>query len=594
MTKSPALLQIAMFYFKMIILLVFTYTTVKGQPPAPCTSGNENTCKCSTAPVICSLQLLDGYVYSMTSFLHPTDGPYLQGPGTECLCPGYCDHTSDNPTWFRFVAWCENIDLELCWSNCTTGNCGSRGIQASVFSECFGCPVPECSGPSWEQNSQSPAPYTYSVICQTDGCGSNNGCETMNLQGLTIGKIYYFMVDGCCGSACDIGINVVSQCDFNGLGNFSAPITTQDTICPGEEIAFESGSSQNANTYSWYINGVLVSTDISVPVGLNYTFVQSGDYEICVTAWNNPCIPEVESNRTQCRIINVNCGSTGLNTSVAINNNGTLPHPSAMLHIDSQRKGILIPRMTKSKRDSIQSPANGLLIYQTDHVQGFYFNANTEGNPQWLAINDISALWQLNQGDVFRVDGRVGIGLTQPEGKFQINEPKALAGFTFAGTGLNDLKIDFSGFTETDSIRFIVEVFDGTVVPNLIRVSYDNGLTWTNPEGIVPNMDFGFGVTGLFDNDNGHTTNDIWSFTVFPDYGQVVIVKEGKVGIGSSNPNSNAVLDLQSQSKGFLPPRLTTQQRNQINNPSIGLFIYNTDINCMEWYNGTTWYNPCE
>ena len=585
-------------YCTIAILLFFSCISVKGQAPIPCTTGTENTCKCSSAPVLCTVEELDGFTYSMTSFLHPTDGPYQQGPGTECLCPGYCDYSSDNPTWFRFVAWCENIDLELCWSNCSTGNCGSRGIQASVFSECFGCPDPECAGPSWEQNSQSPAPYTYSVICETNGCGSNNGCETMNLQGLTIGKIYYFMVDGCCGSACDIGINVISECNFNGLGAFSDPITGQDTVCVGDTASFQSGTSAGANIYSWFVDGVFIDVDRLEPIELHYTFNVPGIYELCVTAWHTPCIPMAESNRTQCFSVNVGCdpppppGSNAAN--VAINNTGDPPHPSAMLDINSQSKGLLIPRMTKIQRDSILLPANGLLIYQTDFKQGFYFNANTADNPQWLAINDVSELWQLNQQDIFRVDGKVGIGLVNPKGKFQINEPVSMVGFTFTGTGLNDLEIDFSGFTETDSIRFIVEVFDGNIVPNLIRVSYDNGLTWTNPEGIVPNMDFGFGITGLFDNDNGHTTNDTWSFTVFPDYGQVVIVREGKVGIGSSNPDSSAVLDLEAQSKGFLPPRLTTQQRNQINNPAIGLVIYNTDINCLEWYNGTIWYNPCD
>jgi len=58
---------------------------------------------------------------------------------------------------------------------------------------------------------------------------------------------------------------------------------------------------------------------------------------------------------------------------VAITTDGTSPDNSAMLDIKSTSKGILIPRMTVAQRTAIASPANGLLIYQTDGTTGFYF-----------------------------------------------------------------------------------------------------------------------------------------------------------------------------------------------------------------------------
>ncbi|WP_051229811.1 collagen-like protein [Psychroserpens burtonensis] len=56
---------------------------------------------------------------------------------------------------------------------------------------------------------------------------------------------------------------------------------------------------------------------------------------------------------------------------VGINTN--TPDGSSVLDIVSTSKGILIPRMTIVQRDAIISPANGLLVYQTDGVIGFYF-----------------------------------------------------------------------------------------------------------------------------------------------------------------------------------------------------------------------------
>jgi hypothetical protein len=66
-----------------------------------------------------------------------------------------------------------------------------------------------------------------------------------------------------------------------------------------------------------------------------------------------------------------------------------------------------------------------------------------------------------------------------------------------------------------------------------------------------------------------------------------------QVGIGTIAPNASSVLDLTSTTKAFLPPRMTTVQRNQIANPVAGMTIFNTTTTCIEFYNGTGWYNVC-
>lgn len=63
----------------------------------------------------------------------------------------------------------------------------------------------------------------------------------------------------------------------------------------------------------------------------------------------------------------------------------------------------------------------------------------------------------------------------------------------------------------------------------------------------------------------------------------------GKVGIGTASPNPSALLDLSSTTKGFLPPRMTTNQRNAIIGLTAGLVVYNTTINQLEMYNGSAW-----
>ncbi|MEM6345387.1 MAG: tail fiber domain-containing protein [Bacteroidota bacterium] len=52
--------------------------------------------------------------------------------------------------------------------------------------------------------------------------------------------------------------------------------------------------------------------------------------------------------------------------SVGINPNGSTPNPSAMLDVQANDKGMLIPRMTTDQRNAIVSPATGLMIYNLD------------------------------------------------------------------------------------------------------------------------------------------------------------------------------------------------------------------------------------
>jgi hypothetical protein len=63
----------------------------------------------------------------------------------------------------------------------------------------------------------------------------------------------------------------------------------------------------------------------------------------------------------------------------------------------------------------------------------------------------------------------------------------------------------------------------------------------------------------------------------------------GNVGIGTTTPDSNAILQLNSTTQGFLPPKMTTTQKNAISTPPSGLVVYDTTTNKLCVYNGTSW-----
>ena len=68
---------------------------------------------------------------------------------------------------------------------------------------------------------------------------------------------------------------------------------------------------------------------------------------------------------------------------------------------------------------------------------------------------------------------------------------------------------------------------------------------------------------------------------------------KAQVGIGTTNPNASAKLEISSSTQGFLPPRMTYTQRQAITSPATGLMIYCTNCGSgqAQIYDGTAWVN---
>lgn len=56
------------------------------------------------------------------------------------------------------------------------------------------------------------------------------------------------------------------------------------------------------------------------------------------------------------------------------------------------------------------------------------------------------------------------------------------------------------------------------------------------------------------------------------------------VGIGTGSPNANALLDISSTTKAFMPPRMTTTQKNAITSPVAGMVVFDTSVNELSVY----------
>jgi hypothetical protein len=59
--------------------------------------------------------------------------------------------------------------------------------------------------------------------------------------------------------------------------------------------------------------------------------------------------------------------------------------------------------------------------------------------------------------------------------------------------------------------------------------------------------------------------------------------------IGTTTDVASSKLTIESTTQGFLPPRMTTTQKNAIATPATGLMVYDTTLNLISVYNGTIW-----
>ena len=107
---------------------------------------------------------------------------------------------------------------------------------------------------------------------------------------------------------------------------------------------------------------------------------------------------------------------------------------------------------------------------------------------------------------------------------------------------------------------------------------------------------YGFQLGGnyILNVDNGGTilrVNDNTILkTIFTKATNTVLTDQGTT-VNGFVPQSSALLDMESTTKGLLIPSMTTTQKNAIATPATGLQVYDLTMKCICTYNGTSWTN---
>ena len=135
----------------------------------------------------------------------------------------------------------------------------------------------------------------------------------------------------------------------------------------------------------------------------------------------------------------INYGQVGIGTDT--------PNPSAILDIDSNEKGVLIPRMTESERNLVTTTAGseGLLVYQTDGDEGMWYYDGTYWNKIGSGIT--SGHWETSGDDIYNGNtANVGVGTGS-----SITAPFHVSGTTIAANYSTTITHESNNFN-TDNI----------------------------------------------------------------------------------------------------------------------------------------------
>lgn len=229
-----------------------------------------------------------------------------------------------------------------------------------------------------------------------------------------------------------------------------------------------------------------------------------------------------------------------------------------------------------------------------------------------VGVNDTASTVLFTSGADTAAQGvpdiRVGIGTADPQGRLHVvgiddapDRVVFLPGQDTAAAGTPEMRVGIGTAAPVGNLHIEETPAENSAVATQLLLSNSGGgnhaagigfqtaseyTTYGPKAGIVfeRTAPWGAGDMKFFISNN--TTNAA-GFTAADE--RMRITQTGTVGIGTGAPAASALLDMSSTTRGFLPPRMTTAQRDAIAGPVAGLMVYNTSTNQLNFYNGATW-----
>ena len=152
---------------------------------------------------------------------------------------------------------------------------------------------------------------------------------------------------------------------------------------------------------------------------------------------------------------------------VSINTTNADAHPSAILDIDSDSLGVLIPRITEANRPS--TPAEGLLIYQVDNTTGFYYFDGTN----WQMLSSTAPVASIDSQNA-----RKGTSIAS-SGKGQLQKGSAFIKFDKTQDDFEDLMINIQLEGDCNGVYISNKTREGFEIKELKKGKSKAKFSWS-------------------------------------------------------------------------------------------------------------------
>lgn len=295
---------------------------------------------------------------------------------------------------------------------------------------------------------------------------------------------------------------------------------------------------------------------------------------------------------------------------------------SSIPRIDFLANGSFIGQISNTTTDvriANNLLSTGGIIFDTQIVSGTTSTRMKLTNAGRLLLGTTTeSTFLLDVNGTARVSGGLRIGdtalgqlitLTQ-YGNYGIALQAATLEFTVP-TGISN-KFLFGSGTSGSLSTYLTVRSDSILSPSPITItnnyfSVDNISNWANPT-----VSGGTGLQFAYYKDSSNNYGqgisalsggkyDIWyqtgatnggGFRWYQGTTEIFRASSSRnILIGTSTDVASAKIVVESTTQGFLPPRMTTTQKNAIGTPAAGLQVYDTTLNQMSYYNGTNWVN---
>lgn len=245
---------------------------------------------------------------------------------------------------------------------------------------------------------------------------------------------------------------------------------------------------------------------------------------------------------------------------IAINSNDSPPNEHAILDVDSDSKGVLLPRLTTNQRTSIASPVPGLTVFDSETFSYWVYLGELNGG--WHEVlTSIDKAWYKNGSDIFSLSSaNVGIGTSTPNHKLSINDINPTIELMHFGSS--------KAFLQATSSNFKIGTHENNIFGDIVFNTNGSDRMWIDENGWVgigtnsPSSIFTIdGINPWLELKNGgvdkgyvwasgndlkvgtnagNTNGNLVFQTKVVD--RMVIDETGKVGIGTSSPASSSIL----------------------------------------------------